>query len=261
MKDWTCVFLFACSLLMGCHGCFPEDSWEDKDVGFLIDKLKSWHPDTRSDAVYYLKRKTQERKTQERDKVIAALTHTLLNDTHEKVRSQAAQALANMTPPAAEAVPALREALHLPEKDRGKPFIVPSSFYGPLPQEVEWALESITGAQKAIEAIEESGPPPIESTIPDGASDVDAEFINIHGITLRLPRELPTHGHCHILAPDQRIMWYQWFSTMARDIFVTLKPGADDPKLVNGTVYVLEVYGYYKSTPYLITTFTFTTKP
>ena len=123
-----------------------------------------------------------------------------------------------------------------------------------------------TGAQKALEAIKESGPPFIESSIADGDSNVDAEFINEHGITLRFPSS--TRGTCKIVGPDQRTVWDEYVSPSVDNV-VTLKPRwDDDPKLVNGTVYVLEIYGYASTipyhrgtTPYLITTITFTTKP
>lgn len=259
------LFLMIASLiLMGPQSCewmLPDESFKDKDVDFLISKLKSWRVRNRDRAIWNLKDKTQER-----DKVIAVLMDTLLNDTHEEIRVSAAQVLARITPPATEAVPALRKASLLPEKDRGKPIHWSDQLDIPqLPGAAENALNSIIGAQKALESIKESDPPPIESSVADGDSGVDAEFINKHGIILRFPptntHGLSTHGHCEILAPDQRTMWRQSFTTMATDIVVTLKPRPDDPKLINGTVYVLEVYGRYVSTPYLITKITFTTKP
>ena len=135
----------------------------------------------------------------------------------------------------------------------------------PLPQAAEEALDSIIGAQKMLDAIKESGSPPIESSVPDGASQVDAEFINQHGITLRLPLgntpNLLTRGYCRILDPDRRPVWRHSFRTTAKDIVTTIKPRSDDPKLLNGTVYVLEVECDYRVTTYLMTTFTFTTKP
>ena len=274
MKRWGCaslvggsilLFLIAGLILIGPRSCakwvLPDESFENKDADFLISQLKSWRVHYRSSAVWYLADKTDER---DREKIIAALTHTLLNDSHEEVRVSAAQVLARFTPPATEAVPALKEALNLPGNDRGKP---PSWGYDGLrlPQAAEGALDSIIGAQQLLDAIKELGSPPIESSVADGASEVDAEFINQHGITLRLPLantpNLLTRGNCRILDPDRRTVWRYSFMTMARDTVTTIKPRSDDPKLVNGTVYVLEVECNYKVTPYLTTTFTFTTKP
>ena len=274
MKNWGCASLVVGPILLlmifgmillhpqtCAEWVLPRESFEDKDADFLISKLKSWRLHLRDRAVWYLADKTDER---DREKIIAALTDTLLNDSHEEVRVSAAHVLARLTPPATEAVPALEESLNLQENNRAKP---PFWLYDGLrlPQAAEGALDSINGAQKMLDAIKESGPPPIESSVADGASEVDAEFINQHGITLRLPpgntHNLSTLGYCRILDPDRRTMCRQSFTTMVRDIVVTLKPRPDDPKLVNGTVYVLEVYCRYRSTPYLTARFTFTTKP
>lgn len=268
MKNWGCASLVVSPILLlmifgmillhpqtCAEWVLPRESFEDKDADFLISKLKSWRFNLRDRAIWYLADKTDER---DREKIIAALAHTLLNDSHEEVRVSAAHVLARLTPPATEAVPALEEALNLPENNRGKP---PFWLYDGLrlPQAAEDALKSISGAQKALEAIKESGSPLIESSVPDGASEVDAEFINQHGITLRL--RPATHGHCEILAPDRRTVWRQSFWLTTTESLVVLKPRPDDPKLVNGTVYVLDVYAAHRATPYLIGKITFTTKP
>jgi hypothetical protein len=210
MKGWMCVFLFVCSLLMGCD---PPD-WSDKDVDFLISKLKSRDAFNRGLAVSYL-----EDTTEERDKVIAALTHTLLNDKKEQVRGQAAQALGRMKPPAAEAVPALIEAL------------------------------------KAVEEFRKSGPKLIKSSIPDGTTGVDPEFINEHGITLRFGSN--RLGGCSLYDDAGRRVWTKSFKTDS----VTVKRGRDDRKLINGTVYTVSGRvedDYGRKLDYEIT---FTTKP
>ena len=266
MKRWIYVPLFVGLLLIlmgpeSCEWMLSDESFEDKDADFLISKLKSWRINLRVRAAWNLKDKTDER---DREKIIAALTHTLLNDSHEEVRSETAEVLTRLTPPAIEAVPALEKALNLPKKDRGKR---PSWAYDGLrlPQAAEEALDSIIGAQKMLDAINELGSPPIKSSVADGASEVDAEFINQHGITLRLflanTPNLLTRVYCEILDPDRRWVWRHSFRTGPKDIVTTIKRRSDDPKLVNGTVYVLEVECNYQTTTYLTTTFTFTTKP
>ena len=279
MKNWGCaslvvgpiLFLMIFGMILlhpqtCAEWVLPRESFEEKDADFLISKLKSWRINLRDRAVWYLADKTDDR---DREKIIAALTHTLLNDSHEEVRVSAAHVLARLTPPATEAVPALEEALNLPENNRGKP---PFWLYDGLrlPQAAEEALDSISGAQKMLDAIKESGSPPIESSVPDGASEVDAEHINQHGITLRLPLantpNLLTRVYCEILDPDRRWVWRHSLRTGPKDIVTTIKRRSekrrsDYPKLLNGTVYVLEVECNYLSTTYLRTTFTFTTKP
>lgn len=148
MKAWLCVSLFMCALLTGCE----RGSWVDKDFAFLIAKLESRSLNTRIRAIEYL-----EDKTEQRERVIAALTHKLLNDTHENVRGRAARALGSMTPPTAEAVPALKKALHFPKEDRGKPLWdtrLPRSTNYPLPYEAARALEKI-GTPEALKAVDE----------------------------------------------------------------------------------------------------------
>ena len=245
----------------GCEWALPDESFEDKSVDFLIAKLDHWRVRYRVRALRYLSYKTDER-----DRIIAAVTDTLLNDTHEEVRASAARVLAWLTPPATEAVPSLIEALNLSDNDRGKPLPWFADIL-PLPMAVKGTLKAM-GTPEALEAIDEfnrSGPKLVESSIADGASEVDAEFINQHGITLRVPRDnthnVSTLGHCRILDPDRRTVWRQSFTTVARDTVTTIKPYSDDPKLLNGTVYVLEVECDYRSTPYLIGKITFTTKP
>ena len=58
------------------------------------------------------------KKHQERDKVIPALTHALLNDEYSVVRVSAARVIESMNPPAISAIPALAEALQ--REDVGK---------------------------------------------------------------------------------------------------------------------------------------------
>ena len=251
MKVTICVPLFVCALLTGCGGCIPEEPWDDKDVDSLIAKLESWRQRNRIRAVWTLKNKTEQR-----DKVIAALTHTLLNDTHERVRSETAHALNLMTPPAVEAVPALIEALHLPPEDRGKPH---SSYLTDVPQlleQVQWTLELI-GTPEALQGLAEwrkLGPKLIESSVLDGASGVDAEYINEHGITLRFRGN--RSGSCHMLTADGKIIWRKSFEKNA----VTFKPRPEDQKLVNGTVYTLKFRVQDDSYRFLLTTITFVTK-
>ena len=250
MKGLLCASLFICSLLTNA-GCYRTPDWSDKDVDFLISKLKSRDAVNRGRAVSYL-----EDTTEERHKVVAALTHTLLNDKKEDVRGQAAQALGRMKPPAAEAVPALIAALNLPPKDRGKPISQYSSMPHPLPPEAKDALESI-GTPEALEAVNEfrkSGPKLIESSVPDGASGVDPEFINAHGVTLRFRGN--AHGNCSVYTASRRV-WTKSFTTDS----VTVKPGSDDRKLINGTVYTVSGRvedDYYRKLDFEIT---FTTKP
>ena len=87
-------------------GCFSPD-WSDKNADFLITQLKSNRDhDLRRKAIYLLARKTQER-----DKIIPALTHVLLNDEFEHIRIHALDALGSIEPPAVSAIPALIEAL------------------------------------------------------------------------------------------------------------------------------------------------------
>ena len=146
------IFMMFGLVLLGPQSCewiLPKESFEDKDVDFLISKLQSWRVRERDRAMWHFIDKTQER-----DKIIAALTDTLLNDSHEEVRVIAAGTLSVLTPPAIEAVPALREALNLPRKDRGKP--IPWYMVldvSPLPVAAEEALEKI-GTPEALKAIE-----------------------------------------------------------------------------------------------------------
>ena len=242
MKSWMCASLFICSLLMG---CYPRPDWSDKDVDFLISKLESWNYGARSRAVWYLTKKTEER-----DKVITALTHV-------EVRSETARALGYMEPPAAEAVPALIEAVNLPENDRGKPMSGLNSDLLPLPMAAEEALKSI-GTPEALEAIEEYktlGTKLIESSVPDGASGVNADFINQNGITLRFSAD--RKRYCRMLTADGTTIWRQPVSGNT----VTFKPEPDDPKLVSGSVYTLQVGVTDHWRRYSQITITFTTKP
>lgn len=251
MKGLLCASLFICSLLTNA-GCYRTPDWSDKDVDFLISKLKSRDAFNRGLAVSYL-----EDTTEERHKVVAALTHTLLNDKKEDVRGQAARALGRMKPPAAEAVPALIAALNLPPKDRGKPISRYSSMPHLLPPAAKDALESI-GTPEALEAVNEfrkSGPKLIESSIPDGTTGVDPEFINEHGITLRFGSN--RLGGCSLYDAAGRRVWTKSFTTDS----VTVKPGSDDRKLINGTVYTVSGRvedDYYRKLDFEIT---FTTKP
>ena len=87
-------------------GCFSPD-WSDKNADFLITQLKTNRDhDLRRKAIYLLPSKTQER-----DKVIPALTHVLLNDEFEHIRFDALDTLGSIEPPAVSAIPALIEAL------------------------------------------------------------------------------------------------------------------------------------------------------
>ena len=249
------LFLIFGLILIGPQSCaellLPDESFEDKDVDFLISQLKNWRVHYRKSAAWKLKDKHQER-----DKIVAALTHTLLNDSHESVRASAAYALAEMTPPAAEAVPALREALNLPKADRGHP-TNPLMEEEPLHWVAKRALKSI-GTPEALEAIDEfkkSGPTLIESSVPDGASEVDAEFINKNGITLRFSDRAKS-GSCRMRTADGAIVWYQSFETSA----VTFKPEPDDQKLENGKVYTVDARVFDDADRKSNVTITFTTK-
>lgn len=253
MKTWMCAPLFVWSLLLGCDACHPEYTWDDKDVDFLISRLEnSWRVNARALAAWHLKDKIHQR-----DKVIAALTRALRTDTHEQVRSFAAQALGKMNPPAAETVPQLVEALYLPKKDRGRPLsgLMPET--PPLFNAAQKALESISTpeALKALEEWKGLGPKLIESSVPDGASGVDADFINEHGITLRFRGN--RSGSCHMLTADGKIIWRKSFEKNA----VTFKPRPEDRKLIDGTVYTVSVRVEDDSARFLKTTITFTTKP
>lgn len=79
------LFLIAGLILIGPQSCadwlLPDQSFDDKDVDFAISKLKSWRVSTRDRAVRELKDRTGDR-----DKIIAALTDTLLTDSHVTVR-------------------------------------------------------------------------------------------------------------------------------------------------------------------------------
>ena len=250
------LFMIAGLILIGPRSCadwlLPRESFEDKDVDLVISKLKSWRVSTRDHAVLQLKDRTGDR-----DKVVAALTDTLLNDSYESVRASAAYALGRLDPPAAEAVPALREALNLPKADRGHPVSV-MMYEEPLHWEAKSALKSI-GTPEALEAIDEfkrSGPTLVESSVPDGASEVDAEFINQHGITLRFSDRTES-GSCRMRIGGGAIVWYQSFNTSA----VTFKPDPDDQKLENGKVYTVDARVWDDANRKSNVTITFTTKP
>lgn len=252
MKSSICVSLVVCSLLMGCERFFPEESWKGKGFDFLISKLKDRNIRARGRAIWYLQYYPRER-----DRVINELTHTLLNDKREEVRSEAARVLGLMTPPAAEAVPALIEALNLPKKDRGQPQgLIMQLDVPPLLMAVGDALESIgtPDALKAIEEFKKLGPKLIESSVKDGASGVDPESINKNGITLRFRGN--ASGNCSILTADGKIICRKSFKKNS----VSLKPRRGDPKLVNEAVYKVEVSLEDDSFRSLSATITFTTK-
>ena len=135
------VFLFGCLIMMGCTG---YQDWADKDTDFLISKLKSNRSSDRLRATRWLAKKTQER-----DKVIPALTHALLNDKFEVNRVAAAQSLGKMEPPAVSAIPALVEALQ--KEDRGQPL-------DPLSSLTNWNLHAVV-----IEVLGEIGPAAAEA--------------------------------------------------------------------------------------------------
>ena len=100
------MLLISCLTVMGCDkGCYNPD-WSDKDADFLITQLKNNRDyNLRAKAVYLLASKAQER-----DKVIPALTHALL-DEYSYVRETAADVLGSIEPPAVSAIPALIETL------------------------------------------------------------------------------------------------------------------------------------------------------
>lgn len=103
------ILLISCLTVMGCYS--PD--WSDKDADFLITQLKTNRDyDLREKAIYLLASKAQER-----DKVIPALTHALLNDEYGLVRAAAADVLGSIDPPAVSAIPVLIEALQ--REDRG----------------------------------------------------------------------------------------------------------------------------------------------
>ena len=242
-------------ILFGPQSCaecvLPEESFEDKDVDFLISKLDHWRVRYRDRAVWNLKYRTGDR-----EKIIAELTHALLNDTHEEIRVSAAQVLARQTPPAAEAVPALIEALNVPENDRGKPLPLFSDVL-PLPMAAASALRSI-GTPEGLAAIDDfkkAGPKLLESSVADSQSEVDAQFINKNGITLRF-NDITTRVSCTMYTAGKRKMWRRSFKKSA----VTFKPGFLDPKLINGKSYRLYVYVKDDFGRGLSTEITFTTK-
>ena len=258
MNSRTYASLFFCLLLIGCDRCATEESWEDKDVDFLIAKLDSRRQWDRIRAVWQLQYKTEPR-----DKIIAALTHTLLNDTHEENRSDAAHVLSVMTPPAVEAVPELIEALLLPPEDRGKPHTPLLQDVPSLEMQVEWTLEKL-GTPEALAAIDEfkrMGPTLLESSVPDGVAGVDPDVINENGIALRLRGDI-IQSKCELfkLPPSRRtLMWSKTFWGNAENA-VTLKPGWRDPKLASGTTYTLKIRLRDSSDRWFRTTITFTTK-
>ena len=98
------MLLISCLTVMGCDST-PD--WSDKDADFLIIQAKTNEDENlREKAVYLLASKAQ----QERDKVIPALTHALL-DEYANVREAAADVLGSIEPPAVSAIPALIETL------------------------------------------------------------------------------------------------------------------------------------------------------
>ncbi|MDE0185695.1 MAG: HEAT repeat domain-containing protein [Candidatus Poribacteria bacterium] len=110
------MLLISCLTVMGCYpmGCYNPD-WSDKDADFLITQLKNnRHEQLRKKAIDLLASKAQ----QERDKVIPALTHALLNDEYGRVRAAAADVLGSIEPPAVSAIPALIETLR--DENTGK---------------------------------------------------------------------------------------------------------------------------------------------
>lgn len=248
-------------MLFGPQSCvellLPDESFEDGDVDFFLSKLKSWRLRTRNRAVWKLKYKTDERN---REKIIAALTHVLLNDSHEEIRVSAAQVLARQKPAAAEAVPALIKALNLPKRERGKLTHYYLMDTIPLPEAAADALKSI-GTPEALAALDEfkkAGPKLIESSIADNESEVDAEFINENGITLRFRGN--TNGVAGLVHPAVSRHTRMWKQSVKADS-VTLKPRRNDPKLLNGTVYKVDVYlkdDFYRT---FHTEIAFTTKP
>ena len=131
------ISLFGCSIMIGCNGYNQDRS--DKDADFLIAKLKSNRSSDRLKATRWLAKKTQER-----DKVIPALTQVLLNDEFEANRVAAAQSLGKLEPPAAAAIPALIDALQ--REDRGRPVGSTSSL-------TNWNLHAVV-----IEVLGEMGP-------------------------------------------------------------------------------------------------------
>ena len=122
------VFLISCLTLMGCYS--PD--WSDKDADFLITQLKNNRDyNLRAKAVYLLASKAQER-----DKVIPALTHALL-DEYSYVRETAADVLGSIEPPAVSAIPALIETLR--DENTGRR----SSFSSEAPMVHEMAIKSL----------------------------------------------------------------------------------------------------------------------
>ena len=120
----TIMFLISCLILMGCNcnNSYVYVDWSDKDSDFLITQLKTNpHPDyyQRHQAVFLLAEKTQER-----DKVIPALTYALLNDEYQLIRVTAAKSLVKMEPPAVSAIPALITALQSEDRGRQLDFLV-----------------------------------------------------------------------------------------------------------------------------------------
>ena len=101
---YVIIFLISCLILSGCEN---RSDWSDKDVNFLITQLKSNRSyGKRMWAAYWLGKKTEDR-----DKVIPALTQALLNDEYRLVRVTTAHVLGGMKPPAVSAIPAMMQAL------------------------------------------------------------------------------------------------------------------------------------------------------
>lgn len=254
MNSRTYASLFLCLLLIGCDRRATEESWDDKDVDFLIAKLDSRRQRDRIRAVWKLRYKTEPR-----DKIITALTHTLLNDTHEENRSHAAHVLGLMNPPAVEAVPALIEALFLLPEDRGKPHTPLLQDVCPLEMQVQSTLETLgtPEALAAIDKLKRLGPTLVESSVPDGAAGVDPDVINKNGIALRLRGNIDGKCRLYKYPPSrQKLMWSKSFGGNA----VTLKPGWLGPRLASGTTYIMTIRLRDSSSRVFNTRITFTTK-